>query len=197
MSAPCVSLVPDLCPRMLADVSFYTTTVHESQGHAWLNDTWQKTMGDHSCTLLNARCWWPVVQNLKQTVKSWIVPPCMHVYIIALCTPNRVVIEHAIVCVVCPLLRGMHFYTSQLCLHSRDVYFTTKHHFHCAPRKNVYFNIQISFYCSLCIDCVTFPFLLAQIVSPLPFCSLWLFHCYRSPRCKQSKRHWLNNDFNR
>ena len=34
LCAPCFTLVPDLCPRMLADVSFYTTTAHESQGHA-------------------------------------------------------------------------------------------------------------------------------------------------------------------
>ena len=115
MSAPCVTLVPDLCPRMLADVSFYTTTLHESQGHEWLNDTWRKTIGDHSCTLLNAKCWRPAPQNLSDGQNSFIMPHRNYVDIVAMCESYTECEWRT---------EFMHFYTSQLCLHSRDVYFT-------------------------------------------------------------------------
>ena len=198
MCAPCLTLVPDLCPRMRADVSFYTTTVHESQGHAWLNDTWRKTIRDHSCTLLNAKCWRPATQNLSDGQNSFIMPHRDYVNIVAMCILPESEWQ----------TEFMHFYTSQLCLHSRDVYFTTKNRFYCSLRfecftssillaENVYCNMQINSYCSPRFDCVTFPVLLAKTVSLLPFCSLWLFHCYCSPRFKQSKRDWMNNDFNR
>ena len=56
MSTACNTIVPDLCPRLHAKLKVYTTTVHESQRHDWLNNTWWKTWSDHSCTLLNAKC---------------------------------------------------------------------------------------------------------------------------------------------
>jgi len=114
MSAPCLTIVPDLCPRLRADLSFYTTTAHESQGHAWLNDTWRKTIGDHSCTLLNAKCWRPAPQNLRDGQNSFIMPHRNYADIVA--CESYTECEWR--------TEFMHFYTSQLCLHSRDVYFT-------------------------------------------------------------------------
>jgi hypothetical protein len=114
MSPPCVTLVPDLCPRMLADVAFYTTTLHESQGHAWLNDTSRKTISDHSCTLSNAKCWRPAPHESKRTQNWCIFTHRDYVYIVAMFILHR----------TWAMDRIDHFYTSPLCLHSRDVYFT-------------------------------------------------------------------------
>ena len=62
MSTACNTIVSDLCPRLHAKLKVYTTTVHESQRHDWLNNTWWITWSDHSCTLLNAKCWRPASQ---------------------------------------------------------------------------------------------------------------------------------------
>ena len=75
----------------------------------------------------------------------------------------------------------MHFYTSQLCLHSRDVYFTTKIHFYCSPRFECFTSSILLAKMCISICKFTSTVLLALTVSRLLFSSLRLFHFYCSP----------------
>ena len=74
----------------------------------------------------------------------------------------------------------MHFYTSQLCLHSRDAYFTTKNHFYGSPRFECFTSsiLLAKMFISICK--LTPTVLLALTVSRFLFSSLGLFHYYRS-----------------
>ena len=74
----------------------------------------------------------------------------------------------------------MHFYTSQLCLHSRDVYFTTKNRFYCSPRFECFTSsiLLAKMFISICK--LTPTVLLALTVSCFLHSSLRLFHYYRS-----------------
>ena len=75
----------------------------------------------------------------------------------------------------------MHFYSSQLCWHRRDVYFTTKIHFYCSPRFECFTSsILLGKMCnSICT--FTSAGLLAFTDSILLFSWLRLFHFYCSP----------------
>ena len=59
------------------------TSVHESQGHECSKDTRWETWSDHSCILLNAKCWRLAPHNLKNE-KVVTASQRYYVYIIAI-----------------------------------------------------------------------------------------------------------------